>query len=487
MNKLPPLEKLDPAKEWAPWQPTEADPFNAKWAAHLYRRAGFGPTLMELRAAVKEGFESTFARLQAPAKAPPKPLPPINNPALPGATIELRARWLQRMIAGAEPLRERLTLFWHNHFATSIAKIQDARLMQRQNDLIRKHALGKFGPFLRDMSRDAAMLIWLDSNQNLKAHPNENYAREVMELFSLGVGNYKEKDVQEAARAFTGWHVSGGEGGDRAFAFRSGEHDFDKKTILGQSGDWDGDDVIRILLEQPACPRFLVRKLYAAFVNENVAPPDSFIQPLVDALKKSDYDLAVPVKTMLRSRHFFSAYAYRQKVKAPIDYVLGVARMFGINPLGGLVISPYSLLSTLELQGQQLYAPPNVKGWEGGRAWLNTATVLARHNFAYEMCNGMGQLTRETAAITGLPFVPAADALPVVLKLVREERKLAPEEQPKAADVVAFLGEILLPGDLRPETAAKLVAHVEKEGGNFDQRVRDVMNALVALPEYQVG
>src|SRR5262249_7972782 len=148
-------------------------------------------------------------------------------------------------------------------------KIGDPKLMKGQYELMRQHALGKFGPFLRAMSRDAAMLIWLDSNQNVKAKPNENYAREVMELFSLGVGNYTEKDIQEAARAFTGWHVSPTEAGaERRFTFVQGEHDFGKKTVLKQAGDWDGDDIIRILLEQPACARFLVRKLYAYLVSE---------------------------------------------------------------------------------------------------------------------------------------------------------------------------------------------------------------------------
>lgn len=498
---LPTLDKLNPAEEWAAWKQSKEEPFNAKWAGHLYRRAGFGATLVELQDAVKNGWEATLDKMLAPAKTPFKPLAPLSvrvdpnnpvpnpNPNLAFGAINIRANWLSRMLSGVEPILERMMLFWHNHFATSIAKIQDASLMERQYALIRKHAMGQFGPFLKEMSRDAAMLVWLDSNQNVKAHPNENYAREVMELFSLGVGNYKEKDVQEAARAFTGWHVSSGDSGERQFTFRANEHDSGKKTILGQTGDWDGDDVIRILLEQKACARFLVTKLYNYFVNENVTPPESFIQPLCDALRKSDYDLGGLVRTILKSKHFYSAYSYRQKVKSPIDYVLGVARMFGINPFGGTVVSPYSLLGTLELQGQQLYQPPNVKGWEGGKAWLNTATVLARHNFAYEMCNGMGKLNRETATLTGQGFVPSADALPFILKLVRQENKIEGDDQPTAPQIVAFLGRMLLPDDLKPEIAGKLINYIEKdqpEGQARLQRWRDVMNALVTLPEYQL-
>jgi hypothetical protein len=223
-------------------------------------------------------------------------------------------------------------------------------------------------------------------------------------------------------------------------------------------------------------------------VSENVKPPDSFIQPLVDELKKADYDISVTVKTILRSRHFFSAQAYRQKVKGPIDYIVGLGRMFGINPYGGIVMSPYCLLGSLELQGQLLYAPPNVKGWEGGKAWLNTATVLARHNFAYEMCNGMGQLTRETAKITGIGFAVAADALPFIWKLLGEKYKVDPNNKvyPPPSAFVNFIAGMLLPDDLKPEIADKLTKHIEKDIDAYEERARDVMTALVALPEYQL-
>ena len=471
-SDLPPLDRLDPAEEWRPWKPTAEQPFDARWAAHLYRRAGFGPSPAELPEAVKNGFDATFDKLLARPSSPR-----IEPPTLPAndvfaGSIALRGWWLKRMLSGVEPLREKLTLFWHNHFATSINKVQDADLMRRQNDLLRGHALGKFGPFLKQIGRDPAMLIWLDSNQNVKSHPNENYAREIMELFSLGVGNYTEKDIREAARAFTGWHVSP-PGGRREFIFVRSEHDDGDKTFFGKTGNWDGDDIVNAILERPACPRFLVRKLYVHFVSD-VTPPDKLIQPLADALKKSDYDVSVPVQMILRSRHFFSAHAYRQKVKSPIDYVVGVMRMFGQN-----IVSPYALINTLELLGQQLFAPPNVKGWEGGRAWLNTATVLARHNFAQSVANGMGDLNQQATKLTG-GFAVSVDPL----TLVRRERI-------KDADkIVDYLGALLLPGDLREEVRAKLIAHIETEKSeNFvrEQRVRDVLYALLTLPEYQMA
>jgi len=474
------LDQLDPSEEWAAWKPAKADPFDARWAGHLYRRAGFGHTPVELTAAVADGLDKTLERMHAPARTTPK-LPAV--PETMGPTFrnfELRAEWLKRMLAGHEPIRERLTLFWHNHFATSIARIQDATLMQRQNDLIRKHALGKFGPFLRDMSRDAAMLLWLDSNQNVKAHPNENYAREVMELFSLGVGNYKEKDIQEAARAFTGWHVSTPGDGERRFEFKKQEHDFGRKTVLGQTGEWDGDDIIRILLEQPACARFLVRKLYAFLFNEGATPPDKLIEPLAIELRASDYDIGKLVDRMLRSRHFFSEHAYRKNIKSPIEFCVGASRVFGTGATGSVVMSPFALIGALELQGQQPYQPPNVKGWEGGKAWLNTATVLARHNFTYDLCNGGKSLNEEVARVTGQGFVPFVDPL-LLYRRARLET---------AGEVVAFYGNLLLPGDLNPEIARKLTAYIEKDdppNALFEQRCRDAMHAMITLPEYQLN
>jgi len=163
---------------------------------------------------------------------------------------QLRGWWLYCMLHGGHPLREKLTLFWHNHFATSIAKVRNATLMFRQNCLLRAGALGKFAPFLQGMSKDGAMLVWLDSNSNVKGKPNENYARELMELFSLGVGHYTEADVRGAARAFTGWHTDG-----QRFTFNGSQHDDGRKTILGQTGAWDGGDVVRIVLEQPAAAK----------------------------------------------------------------------------------------------------------------------------------------------------------------------------------------------------------------------------------------
>ena len=196
----------------------------------------------------------------------------------------LQAIWLYRMIFTPHPLRERMTLFWHNHFATSIAKVNNPALMQRQNDLFRAEALGDFRAMLQAIGKDPAMLIWLDSTVNKKAHPNENYAREVMELFSLGRGHYSEKDVQEAARAFTGWFVIRDE-----FSVMPRQHDDRPKTVLGRKGNWTGDDIPSILLDQPACPEWICRKLFRYFVSESHSPSEALLAPLARAFRESGY------------------------------------------------------------------------------------------------------------------------------------------------------------------------------------------------------
>ena len=259
---LPSLDQIDPALAWQPWQPCSADPWGRKWAAHLYRRAAFGPSPEELVEAETLGLEGTLDLLlrgRPHAEEMRETLDDIGRVAAErdDSGEQLRGWWLYGMLQSGHPLREKLTLFWHNHFATSLVKVQDPVLMFRQNSLLRTHALGRFGPLLQAISRDGAMLVWLDSNSNVKGKPNENYARELMELFSLGVGHYTEKDVREAARAFTGWGTDAS-----GFAFDARLHDGGTKTVLGQTGAWDGGDVVRIVLEQPAAARFLVRKLY---------------------------------------------------------------------------------------------------------------------------------------------------------------------------------------------------------------------------------
>ena len=485
--KFAPLNEMDPADAWKPWRPTAADPWGRKWAAHLYRRAGFGASREDLLEAERLGPDGTLDLLMRGRPDTGEVFKTLLDVGRETATHgdsgeQLRGWWLYCMMQGGHPLREKLTLFWHNHFATSIAKVRDAKLMFRQNCLLRDHALGKFGPFLQAISRDGAMLVWLDSNSNLKGAPNENYARELMELFSLGVGNYKEKDIREGARAFTGWHTDG-----VGFRFVPAQHDDGAKTFLGKTGNWDGGDIVRIVLEQPAAARFLVGKLYTFLVSET-APPDSLLEPLCDSFRKSEYDTAALVRTILASRHFYSERAFRQRIKTPVEYVLGavqaVYRRYDERDPEYQPLPSKVLVSPLTAMGQALFAPPNVKGWRGGRAWLNTSTVLERDNFAAALAAGA---LWAGAPKPGTADEPSEEPPP---RAFDAARLLAEEKAARPEDVVRVLLDLYVPGGVRPEARAKLVAFVAEGnplGTALDRRAREAVHAILTMPEYQLA
>jgi uncharacterized protein (DUF1800 family) len=510
VKPLPPLDKLDPQRAWQTWEPDDKQPWDLKWAGHLYRRAGFGASLTELREAKKRGFKATLDLL---CNGDPKAAELTSFLHDEGAKIakrntalDLRGWWLYCMLHSGHPLREKMVLFWHNHFATSIVKVERAALMFEQNKLLRQHALGKFGPFLLGMSKDPAMLIWLDSNRNVKGKANENYAREVMELFSLGVGNYTEADIREAARAFTGWHTD-----DDAFEFNAHYHDDGKKTILGQTGNWNGDDVVRILLQQKACAEFLTGKLFRFLISESQEPPRALLAPLTESLRKSDYDLGACVRTMLSSRLFFSEHAYRQRIKSPVEFVLGTARATVEGSLPQLV-----LIARLEAMGQSLFAPPNVKGWRGGRAWLNTSTMLARQNFAQAVAMGTlwkdvprrfrtrdeellqleleavieAQSADQAKAQKPTKKPPPPPEEPAPAKEFDPARLIRAEKVDKPEAVVDLLLDAYLPGGVGETARAKLITFIEEgkpTGGALDRRVRELVHALLTMPEYQLA
>ncbi|HEX7376765.1 MAG TPA: DUF1800 domain-containing protein, partial [Pirellulales bacterium] len=319
------LAGIDPAWAWAAWQPNADSPWNRARAGHLYRRAGFAATWLRLDDALAAGHQATLDRLlegegetnrfyQDAARS-------AESLLAGGDPRQIAAWWLYVLVHSPHRLRERLTLFWHGHFATSGAKVTDGRLMYAQNCLLRKHALGSFKPMLHEVSKDPAMLIWLDATSNHKAHPNENFAREVMELFCLGVGNYSEHDIKEAARSFTGWELAHDQ-----FRFNRHEHDAGQKTVLGRAGAFNGDDMLGILLDHPATGRFLVRKLFRYLVSETAEPAVALIEPLATGLRQRDYDLTWLVRTILSSNLFFSPHAMRQRVKSPVELAVGLLR-----------------------------------------------------------------------------------------------------------------------------------------------------------------
>ncbi|WP_302118978.1 DUF1800 domain-containing protein [Allorhodopirellula heiligendammensis] len=367
------MQSIDPAWAWQPFIPTPQLPWDRSSVAHLYRRAGFGADLMSTDAAVEQEPAEVVSELISGSPDPTDFRSTAD--ALAQATLaggdpaNLSAAWVYRLLYTPNQLLEKTTLLWHGHFATGAEKVNDARMMWNQNQLLRDHALGDFGAMTMKISQDPAMLIYLDSAINRKAHPNENFARELMELFCLGEGNYNEMDVQELARCFTGWEIK-----NKKFRKNRYQHDSGEKTVLGQNGNFDGEDGVRIVLEQPAAPQFIARKLVRFFVSDELNPSDAMLQPLADLLREHDWQVAPVVKRILASNLFYSSVSVGHKIKSPVELVMGMLRSFKGTTNAQLVAKG------LRNIGQGLFYPPNVKGWDGGRAWINSSTLLGRAN-----------------------------------------------------------------------------------------------------------
>ena len=277
--------------------------------------------------------------------------------------------WANRMLTTPRPLEEKMTLFWHGHFANEEIKIDDYRLMVQQNKTLRRLATGNFRDLLVAVSQDPAMLVYLDNRTNVKGHANENYAREIMELFALGVGNYTEDDIKHVARALTGWRNEG-----LRFINDPELHDDGEKTIFGKSGNFDGYDVIDLILEKPACAQFIAGKLHRFLVREEISP--AYRARLASVLRDNNYQLKPLLKAIFLSRDFYSEPSYGTQIKGPVHYHVSACRRLALDRIPG---TPYFTPAMAGL-GQSLGNPPNVKGWDGGRAWINPSTLLQRGN-----------------------------------------------------------------------------------------------------------
>lgn len=372
------IEKLkDPSWAWSVYEPEAERPWNLAKAGHLYRRATFGASWTQLQQALSDGPQRTIDKLLRP----PSGAAEFNRTyddyeVATGSVDKLRAWWLRRMIQTPYPLLEKMTLFWHSHFATNATEVKNARLMQQQVRLLRSQALGSFRVLLEGISQDPAMLLWLGAEANRKARPNENFAQVFMETFTLGPGHCTENDIREASRAFTGWFVLRSK-----LRYIPREHDDNEKQILGQKGNFNRDDVLRIMLEHPATPSRLIRKLYRWLINEAERPHEALIAPLAESFAK-DYDVLKPVETMLRSNLFFSPAAYRMRIKSPAEFAIGIIIAMEES------ISTTQLANDLADLGQDLYNPPTVKGWAGGQYWINSKAMVARQNLASALLRG---------------------------------------------------------------------------------------------------
>jgi uncharacterized protein (DUF1800 family) len=458
----------DPAWAWKPFEPSASRPWNVPTVAHLHRRAAFAPSWDTIKRDLAGGPQKSVLRLLEGEPSSPSgtPASELENTfaamaaqLAPSADLaRIQSIWLYRMIFTAHPLRERMTIFWHNHFATSDVKVQSPLLMQRQNDLFRAQALGDFRALLSSIGRDPAMLVWLDSTINRKAKPNENYAREVMELFTLGRGHYTEKDIQEAARAFTGWFVVRDQ-----FEEVPRQHDDGSKSVLGQVGNWGGDDIPGILIKQPACASFICGKLFRHFVSETDTPSEELIAPLAAAFRDSGYQIKKPLEMILRSNLFFDASTVRRRVKSPVEFAVGTIRALEVlHP----TVATAELASACSRMGQSLFEPPSVAGWDGGPGWINSTAMLARANLA------LGLLSEADGGLSG-----RCDPWAIFNN----------RGSGKRPDLGGFFIDLLVQDAMAPEARRQIEQAATAKNSSDQAAAREVVRLILTSPEYQLA
>ena len=421
---------------WTKWQPSADQPWDIQRVSHLWRRTGFMPDWATIQWSLREGVEATIQRIlsfdsqEYPAF---EELATTIGDAAVGADSadRLRAWWIYRMVFTPHPLQERLTLLWHNHFATSNDKVRDVGLMYEQNNLLRQHCQGNFAELLTAVTKHPAMLVWLDADSNRKEHPNENLARELLELFTLGEGNYSETDIPEAARCLTGWTVV-----NKQFAQVERFHDAGRKELLGTSAVRDGDALLKHLSGMPATARRVVWRLCEQlFASEQLA--DDAIDQLAAEALSANLNIAWILNKILHSEEFFAPSNIRSRIASPAEYIVGPIRALEMQrkPPSTLILSEH-----FRIQGQDLFHPPNVFGWNGGRDWINTRSILARQSFAAKLLEGkMHQLTNQY----DVTYLPDAYSVPTGERGAFFERLLLGSEDGLKTEASASEQELL--------------------------------------------
>jgi len=480
-------------------------------AAHLLNRAGFGGSPDDIQKLFDLGqdkaishlldYESIYDSTPAPDWAHPNPQEQqqyrdaIKNAATPEARrqaqqdqektrqqrlLELRGWWLQRMARGPRPFQEKMTLFWHGHFATSSEKVREPYYMWRQNELFRRLATANWEMLLLEAGKDPAMLVWLDQAQSRAEHPNENFAREVMELFALGEGHYTEHDITEGARALTGWSL---DPQTQSYIYRPRFHDNGDKTFLGRTGDLDGDDVIATIVRQPQAAKFITGKIWNYFAGS--MPDENLNEALAANLRANGNDFKPFLRVMFSSREFYTDDVVRNEVKSPVQWLISSVRMLECDLPPTLV--SWGMLRQL---GQDIFAPPNVKGWDGGITWITTNTLLTRYNDAQSLVEGT------------LPSLSAADFAKkagghgggklekafqrIRLGGVNIEKILTPDERSDKDVIVSSLQTRLFQSKLNAGQQETLQAFLDSKTKMSDDDIRTTIRLMMSTPEYQV-
>lgn len=465
------------AKSWGPAQ-----------AQHLLMRAGFGGTPAEIATAVAKSRDEIVEMLLADQPLPPPPGDWVTEPYITrGLTDEQRTQlrrtnrarfgdliswWLTLMLQSGFSMREKMVLFWHGHFVTEARVVKISQFIYKYNDMLRRNSLGNFRTFLKEMWRDPAMLIYLNGNQNQVNKPNENFARELLELFTMGVDQYTEQDIKEAARAFTGWRVNP----ETLESYLTlGRRDSRRKTFLGQSGYFYGDEIIDIILQQPVTAKFICEKLYQYFVN--FEPNSAHIEALADTFRANDYEIKPVLRQMLTSDYFYSEDNVGALIKSPVHLVVSTVRQLGL-PQADLAY----LYRAAEMLDQALFNPPNVAGWPGQRAWISPLTLASRSGFAESALLG-GRIDRS---------LDRRNLKPIRTDVMAFARSFGSDRPRELLEKWIEHFMVIALDDLTKESLLSLLldgAAEEDWSLNYDgveQRVANCLTQMLRLPEYQL-
>ena len=466
---------------------------NIALMAHLMRRAGFGATRDELEALDGRSYEATVEELLHPETS--RTSTPEDEDLVRRYHVDqnsllildsAQAYWIFRMVNTSRPLEEKIALFWHGLFATGYTKLNQPKVILSQIDMFRRRGLGSFRDLLVEISKDPAMIFWLDNKDNHKDAVNENYGREILELFTMGVGNYTEDDVRQSSRAFTGWNIHNSDFHavrtnqdsvwpygriDWQYEYRPEDHDNGEKQFLGQVGDHNGEDVIDIICRHPATARFIARHLYNFFVADEpqvpawdtVPPRDPHaIETLAQAFVESGYNIRATLRVLFNS-NFFKESTFA-KVKSPVEMVVGTARTAGGFEFPNVVDIQLALQPAQ--MGQQVLDPPSVEGWHPGVEWVNTASLVKRVNFA------VGQFSDTTK--------PGVNSM--IDRIASSNGNLSPD------DLVESCLDILGPMSVSEKSRDELVQQAADEKGNqtTENRIRAMLQMIVSTREYQM-
>jgi uncharacterized protein (DUF1800 family) len=442
--------------------PAESDPRTA-FDANIIRPRSAGERA-EYRRAQQAGDENVLAKFRSMRQTAQR--------ADRNQMRQIQRWWITRMIQTPRPFEEKMTLFWHGHFATSFRGIEDSYHMYSQNRMLRSNAIGNFADLLRGIVRDPAMLKYLNNNQNRKLSPNENLARELMELFSLGEGNYSERDIKDGAKALTGFTFQ-----DDAFVYNKGVHDNNTKRILGKAGNFDADGFVNAILFSNACAPFICAKIYKFFAadiptdtKELEGPSRTVVRNMSNMLQQQRYELKPVIRRLLLSRHFYDPSVMGNKIKSPLELVVGSIRTLNVPARNTTLLA-----DAMDKMGQSVFLPPSVKGWDGGRSWINTSTLFVRQNTLVYLLTGRQ---------TNRRFVDSTAYDPTRLVPSMNDPRL--ESNPPAQLIANELLDLVL--GYRPLGAADyLVDAAQKiDKPNSAKGITAMLLLITSMPEYQL-